>query len=126
MPRPPTHRPPTPPGEVLLHDFIEPLGLTQADVARAIHVPYQRLNEVVRGARAVTAETALRLAKLFGTSPDLWLNLQQAVDLHEAQQREGEALASRAHGLPIRGQVIEPVPRARTTNAGARRCDAPA
>lgn len=94
MPRTPTHRPPTPPGEVLLHDFIEPLGLTQADVARAIHVPYQRLNEVVRGARAVTAETALRLAKLFGTSPDLWLNLQQAVDLFEAQQREGEALAS--------------------------------
>lgn len=94
MPRTPTHRPPTPPGEILLHDFIEPLGLTQAAVARAIHVPYQRLNEVVRGARAVTAETALRLAKLFGTSPDLWLNLQQAVDLYEAQQRERKILAS--------------------------------
>ena len=94
MPRIPTHRAPTPPGEILRYDFIEPLGLTQADVARAIGVPYQRLNEVVRGARSVSAETALRLAKLFSTSPDLWLNLQQAVDLYHAQQKEAEALAS--------------------------------
>lgn len=94
MPRIPTHRPPTPPGVILLHDFIEPLGLTQADVARSIAVPYQRLNEVVRGVRSVSAETALRLAKLFGTSPDLWLNLQQAVDLYHAQQKEAETLAS--------------------------------
>ena len=94
MPRIPTHRAPTSPGEILLHEFIEPMNLTQADVARAIGVPYQRLNEVVRGARSVSVETALRLAKLFGTSPDFWLNLQQAVDLHRVQREEAEALAA--------------------------------
>lgn len=94
MPRIPTHRAPTPPGEILLHEFIEPMNLTQAEVARAIGVPYQRLNGVVRGARAVSVETALRLAKLFGTSPDFWLNLQQAVDLYRAQREEAEALAT--------------------------------
>lgn len=92
MPRIPTHRAPTPPGEILLHEFIEPTGLTQADVARAIGVPYQRLNGVVRGARSVSVETALRLGKLFGTSPDFWLNLQQAVDLYRAQREEADAL----------------------------------
>lgn len=92
MPRIPAQRRPTLPGEILLHEFIEPLNLTQAEVARAIDVPYQRLNEVVRGARRVTPETALRLAKYMGTSPDFWLNLQLAVDLFEAQRAETEAL----------------------------------
>ncbi len=98
MPRIPTHRAPTSPGAILLHEFIEPMDLTQATVARAIGVPYQRLNEVVRGARAVSPSTALRLARYFGTSPDLWLNLQLAVDLYHAQQNEAETL-----------EAIEPV-----------------
>jgi antitoxin HigA-1 len=92
MPRIPTHRAPTHPGTILLHQFIEPMNLTQAEVARAIHVPYQRLNEVIRGVRALTPETALRLAKYFGTSPTLWLNLQLARDLYEAQKREAQTL----------------------------------
>ncbi len=70
------------------------MELTQADVARAIGVPYQRLNEVVHGRRAVSPSTALRLARYFGTTPDLWLNLQLAVDLYQAQQEEGKALES--------------------------------
>lgn len=92
MTRIPKHRAPTPPGAILLHEFIEPMNLTQAEVARAIDVPYQRLNEVVRGARAVSPSTALRLARYFGTSPDLWVNLQLAVDLYEAQLAEADAL----------------------------------
>ena len=92
MPRLPTHRPPTPPGDVLLHEFIEPHGLTQRAVADAIGVPFQRLNAVVHGRRAVTASTALRLARYFGTTPSFWTNLQQAVDLYDAQQAEAEAL----------------------------------
>ncbi len=94
MVRIPTDRPPTHPGEVLLHEFIEPLGLTQAEVARALGVPYQRLNEVVRGVRGVTPATALRLARYFGTTAALWLNLQLAVDLYEAERQEAEALAA--------------------------------
>jgi addiction module HigA family antidote len=79
---------------MLLHQFIEPMELTQADVARAIGVPYQRLNEVVRGVRAVSPSTALRLGRYFNTSPDFWMNLQLATDLYRAQQAEAEVLAS--------------------------------
>ena len=89
----PSHRPPTPPGEILLEEFIRPLKLTQRQVADAIDVPFQRLNGIVRGRRAVTSSTALRLASYFGTTPQLWLNLQQAVDLHEARTKEAAALA---------------------------------
>ncbi len=70
------------------------MGLTQAEVARAIGVPYQRLNEVVRGVRAVSVPTALRLGRYFGTTPALWLNLQQALDLYKAQHEEADALAA--------------------------------
>ena len=93
MPRIPTHRPPTPPGDVLLHEFIAPLGLTQRAVAEGIGVPYGRLNAVVHGHRAVTASTALRLARYFGTTPAFWTNLQLAVDLNKASRTESDALA---------------------------------
>lgn len=76
----------------MLRHFIEPMELTQAEVARAIGVPYQRLNEVVRGVRKVTPETALRLGRYFDTSPGFWLNLQLAVDLYDALRSESEAL----------------------------------
>ncbi|MBI1297313.1 HigA family addiction module antidote protein [bacterium] len=75
MPRIPTHRAPTHPGEMLLEEFLIPMELTQRQLADAIHVPYQRVNEL-NGKRGVTPGTALRLAKYFGTSPDFWLNLQ--------------------------------------------------
>lgn len=80
----PTHRPPARPGDILLHDFIEPKGLSQSAVAEALGIPFQRLNGVVKGRRAVTPSTALRLARYFGTSPDVWLNLQAKVDLYGA------------------------------------------
>ncbi|WP_019498229.1 HigA family addiction module antitoxin [Pseudanabaena sp. PCC 6802] len=92
MIRIPTHRLPTHPGEILLEEFIVPMGLTQREVAQAIHVPYQRLNEIINGRRGVTPSTALRLAKFFSTSADFWLNLQLCWDLHHAQQAENEAL----------------------------------
>src|SRR5215217_1739995 len=82
----PTSRPPTHPGEVLAEEFLVPLGLTQVELARRIGVPLHRVNQIVRGRRAVTPDTALRLARLFGNTPDLWLNLQQRWNVYRALQ----------------------------------------
>ena len=88
MVRIPTHRAPTHPGEILLEEFLSPMGLTQRDLADAIHVPYQRVNEIVHGRRGITPSTALRLSKFFGVSPDFWLSLQVRWDLFMAQAIE--------------------------------------
>ncbi|OGO76563.1 MAG: addiction module antidote protein, HigA family [Chloroflexi bacterium RIFOXYD12_FULL_57_15] len=88
MIRVPTNRPPTHPGEMLLEEFLNPMGLTQRELADAIHVPYQRVNDIVHGRRGVTPGTALRLAKYFGLSADFWMNLQLRWDLFFAQQDE--------------------------------------
>jgi antitoxin HigA-1 len=93
MVRIPTHRPPTHPGEMLLEEFLIPLGLTQRELADGIRVPYQRVNELVNGRRGITPATALRLAKFFGTTPDLWMNLQLRWDLFHAQEAEAPDLA---------------------------------
>ena len=77
----PTHRPPTPPGQMLLRQFLEPSGLTQADLARRIGVSYPRVNELVNGKRSMTPDTALRLARLFDTSVEFWLTGQMLWDL---------------------------------------------
>jgi addiction module HigA family antidote len=92
MIRIPTHRTPTHPGEMLLEDFLKPMGLTQRDLADSIHVPYQRINEIINGRRGVTPRTALRLSKFFGVSPDFWMNLQLRWDLFFAQQSEANEL----------------------------------
>lgn len=92
MVRIPTHRPPTHPGEMLLEEFLLPMRITQRQLADAIHVPYQRINEIVNGRRGVTPATALRLSRFFDMSPDFWLNLQLRWDLYYAQQTEGPAL----------------------------------
>jgi antitoxin HigA-1 len=92
MVRIPTHRQPTHPGEMLLEEFLIPMGITQQELANAIHVPYQRINEIVRGRRGVTPSTALRLAKFFGVSANFWLNLQLRWDLYNVQQTEGSEL----------------------------------
>ena len=76
MVRVPTNRIPTHPGEMLLEEFLNPMGLTQRELADAIHVPYQRVNDIVHGRRGVTPSTALRLAKYFGMSADFWMNVQ--------------------------------------------------
>ncbi len=77
---------------MLLEEFLKPMGLTQRDLASGIRVPYQRVNDLVNGRRGVTPSTALRLARYFGTSPDLWMNLQLRWDLYHAQQSEDAAL----------------------------------
>ena len=84
MHRLPTKRPPTHPGEMLLLEFLEPLGLTQVELAQRIGVPFQRINQIVKQKRAVTPDSALRFAQLLGTTPEFWLNLQQNWDLYEA------------------------------------------
>ncbi len=80
----PTNRIPTHPGEMLLEEFIKPLGITQSDFADRIGISRVRLNEIIRGRRGGTADTALRLAKALGTSPLFWLNGQAAYDLARA------------------------------------------
>ena len=92
MIRIPTDRAPTHPGEMLLEEFLKPMGLTQRELAESIHVPYQRINEIINGRRGVTPNTALRLATFFGVSPDFWLNLQLRWDLYFAQQAEAAEL----------------------------------
>ena len=76
------------PGEILLEEFLAPLGLGQVDAARRLGISLNRLNEIVLGKRRVTADTALRLGRLFKTSPQFWMRLQADWDLHEAMRRE--------------------------------------
>lgn len=90
--RVPKNRPPTHPGEILLKDFLEPMGVSQRELADAIHVPYQRVNEIVNGKRGITPSTALRLEKFFGNSSEFWLNLQQSWDLYHVLKEEREEL----------------------------------
>ena len=92
MIRVPTNRPPTHPGEMLLEEFLTPMGISQRELAMAINVPYQRINEIVNGRRGVTPSTALRLSKFFGTTADFWMNLQLRWDLYQAQQSERSEL----------------------------------
>jgi addiction module HigA family antidote len=92
MIRIPTNREPTHPGEMLVEEFLVPMKITQRELATAIHVPYQRVNELVNKKRGVTPSTALRLARFFGVAPDFWLNLQARWDLYRAQEKEQEEL----------------------------------
>ncbi|HSS75814.1 MAG TPA: HigA family addiction module antitoxin [Thermoanaerobaculia bacterium] len=92
MIRVPTHREPTHPGEMLLEEFLKPMALTQRHLAEGIHVPYQRINELVNRKRGMTPSTALRMAKFFGTSADFWMNLQLRWDLYQASIAEAEEL----------------------------------
>jgi addiction module HigA family antidote len=94
MVRIPSNRAPTHPGEVLIEEFLNPLKITQRELADAIRVPYQRVNELVNQKRGVTPSTALRLAQFFGVSADFWLNLQIRCDLYKAQESERVDLAS--------------------------------
>ena len=80
------------PGEVLLEEFLKPMELSQNQLALSIRVPARRINEIVHGKRRVTADTALRLARYFGTSPQFWLGLQMDYDLDVAEDEIGERL----------------------------------
>jgi addiction module HigA family antidote len=77
---------------MLLEEFVKPMGLTQRELARAIHVPYQRINELVNGRRGMTPSTALWLAKFFGVSADFWMKLQLRWDLYHVRLKEAEHL----------------------------------
>ena len=92
MIRIPKNRPSTHPGEMLLEEFLIPMGITQQALADAIRVPFQRVNEIVAGKRGLTPSTALRLAKFFGMSAGFWLNLQMVCDLQRAEQKESKVL----------------------------------
>lgn len=96
---PPALMPPIHPGEILEEEFLEPLGLSQYRVAVDISVPQRRINEIVHGKRAITADTALRLARYFGTTDQFWLNLQTNYDLELQRDRLGERLETEVRVL---------------------------
>jgi len=87
--------PPTHPGEVLREDFLKPLGLSQYALAKALDVPQVRVSEIVNGKRAITPDTALRLARYFGTSPEFWVGMQATYDLEMARDQVGAEIASK-------------------------------
>ncbi len=92
--RVPTHQPPPHPGEMLLEEFLKPLGVSQEQLAEAVGVPCQEVSELILGQRSVTPSLALRLAKYLGMSATFWMNLQLCWDLYHVLQSEGEILNS--------------------------------
>ena len=93
--------PPIHPGEILLEEFLSPLGISQYRLAKETSVPPRRINEIVRGLRSVSADTALRLARYFGTSERFWLNLQARYDLEVQKDRLGKRLISEVKILGV-------------------------
>ncbi len=124
--RRPKNRPPTPPGEMLLEEYLKPRGLTQVELAARMGVPIQRVNTIVNGKRGVTAETAILLAEALDTSPELWMGLQSDHDLWHALRKRSKARAkpqrSKGHGKHQSAlfQVMDGLGRRRTTH-GLRR-----
>lgn len=101
--------PPVHPGEILLHDFLEPLGLSQSALADALGVTPMRVSQIVRGQRAITADTALRLSRYFGTRPGWWLDLQTHFDLETAGDELEARIARTVKPCKLR-PTAEPVP----------------
>ncbi len=91
------------PGEVLLEEFLRPLGLSQNQLGRALRVPPRRINEIVLGKRGITADTALRLSRYLGTSPEFWLGLQADYELDQARDRAGEAIRREVQPADLAG-----------------------
>jgi len=96
----PRKRPPTHPGEMLFEEFVKPLELTQAELARRLGVSYPRLNEIIKGRRSVTPDTALRLSRVLGMSADFWLGLQQDWDLWHTMNSPEAKVISRLKPIP--------------------------
>ena len=88
---------PITPGEILREEFMKPLKLSQNQLARDLDVPPGRINDIVRNKRSITADTALRLARYFGTTPELWLGLQSEYDLRLTQREVGEQIERKVH-----------------------------
>ena len=85
-------RPPTHPGEILREEFLKPLSISQSQLAKALHTSFRAVNELVNEKRGITVEMALKLAKYFGTTPQLWLNLQNRYDLYRVERKKKEVL----------------------------------
>jgi addiction module HigA family antidote len=92
---------PVHPGEILLEDYINPMGVSVRAVSMALHVPYSRLSEIVKGERGVTADTALRLERYFGSEAQGWLNLQSGYDLRVAENASGKVIAKEIQPLKL-------------------------
>jgi len=92
--------PPIHPGEILLEEFLKPMDLSQNRLAMDIHVPARRINEIVHGKRRITADTALRLGRFFGNSPQFWLGLQMDYDLDVAEDSLKNRLSREVHPYP--------------------------
>jgi addiction module HigA family antidote len=92
---------PVHPGEILLEDYIKPMGVSVRAVAMALHVPYSRLSEIIKGERGVSADTALRLERYFGSEAKGWLNLQAAYELRVAEIENGKAIAKEIQPLAL-------------------------
>ena len=92
---------PVHPGEVLLEDYIKPMGISVRAVAMALHVPYSRLSEIIKGQRGVSADTALRLERYFGSEARGWLNLQAAYELRVAEIENGKGIAKEIQPLAL-------------------------
>lgn len=105
MVRVPTHGPPTHPGEMLLEEFLEPLSLTQTELAEKLGVSYPRVNELIHGKRGVTPDTALRLERLLGMEAQFWLNLQLAWDLYHVKHSSAAKEIAKVKKLPQRTKV---------------------
>jgi antitoxin HigA-1 len=98
MIRVPTNRPPTHPGEMLAEEFLSPMEIDEQQLAESIHVPHERIKEIISDRKSINPSIALRLAKYFGMSADFWMNLQLRWDLYQTQQAESEDLeAIRPH-----------------------------
>lgn len=97
--RVPENRRPAHPGELLERLFLDPLDMTQTELAERLAVPYKRVNSLINGRRSVTAETALLLARLFDTTPEYWMNMQAGYDLWEAQQGESRIKLERVEPI---------------------------
>jgi antitoxin HigA-1 len=91
--------PPIHPGEILMEEFLEPMGLSQYRLAKDISVPPRRINEIVHGKRSITADTALRLGRFFGMSPQFWLNLQTRYDLEVTEDFLAHRLDDEVHAF---------------------------
>lgn len=87
------------PGEILKEEFLKPMGVSEYRLAKAMNVPPRRINEIVHGARAISADTALRLGRVFNMEPEFWLNLQSRYELEVASDALADRLASETHPL---------------------------
>jgi len=96
--------PPIHPGEILCEEFLKPMGLSQYRLAKGLAVPPRRINEIVHGKRAITADTAMRLARYFGTAPQFWMNLQGRYDLDVAEDRNADRIMKEVHPYAAGGR----------------------